>query len=96
MFNEKTELPSTLKDLPPEAKRAFMKTYDRAVELYSEGERARRTAFAALKYSFEKVGGADPLLIVSAESRIANTGPEAGPHQGHSDTTASDNEDIGP
>jgi ChaB len=49
MFNEKTEMPSTLKDSPPEAKRAFMKTYDRAVELYGEGERARRTAFAALK-----------------------------------------------
>jgi hypothetical protein len=36
------------------------------------------------------------VLTNSAESRIANTGPEAGPHQGHSDTTASDNEDIAP
>jgi hypothetical protein len=33
-----------------------MKTYDSAVKLYGEGERARRTAFAALKHSFEKVG----------------------------------------
>jgi hypothetical protein len=51
-----SELPSTLKDSPPAAKRTFMKTYDSAAELYGEGERARRTAFAALKYSFEKVG----------------------------------------
>jgi hypothetical protein len=45
-----------LKDSPPAAKRAFMKTYESAAKLYGEGERARRTAFAALKYSFEKVG----------------------------------------
>ena len=51
-----SELPSTLKDSPPAAKRAFMKTYESAAKLYGEGERARRTAFAALKYSFEKVG----------------------------------------
>ena len=30
--------------------------HDSAVETYGEGERAHRTAFAALKHSFEKVG----------------------------------------
>ena len=31
-------------------------THDSAVESYGEGERAHRTAFAAVKHSFEKVG----------------------------------------
>jgi cation transport regulator ChaB len=51
-----SELPSTLKDSPTGAKRVFLKTYNSAAELYGDSERARRTAFAALKYSFEKVG----------------------------------------
>lgn len=33
-----------------------MKTHDSAVEEYGEGERAHRTAYSALKHSFEKVG----------------------------------------
>lgn len=33
-----------------------MKTHDSAVEEYGEGARAHRTAYAALKHSFEKVG----------------------------------------
>jgi cation transport regulator ChaB len=50
------ELPRTLKRSPPKAQRTWKKTHDRAVEQYGEGERAHRTAFAALKHSFEKVG----------------------------------------
>ena len=53
---KKSELPSTLKRSPSRAQRTFGKTHDRAVEQYGEGERAHRTAFAALKHSFEKVG----------------------------------------
>ena len=50
------ELPSTLKRSPAKAQRTFAKVHDAAVEQYGEGERAHRTAYAALKHSFEKVG----------------------------------------
>jgi cation transport regulator ChaB len=52
----KKELPSTLKKSPPKAQRTWEKTHDSAVDQYGEGERAHRTAFAALKHSYEKVG----------------------------------------
>ncbi len=51
-----SELPGTLRRSPKKAQRTFAKTHDRAVEEYGEGERANRTAFASLKYKFEKVG----------------------------------------
>ena len=50
------ELPDTLKRSPAKAQRTFAKTHDAAAEQYGEGERAHRTAYAALKHSFEKVG----------------------------------------
>jgi cation transport regulator ChaB len=50
------EMPSTLKRSPKKAQETWAKTHDSAVEEYGEGERAHRTAFAALKHSFEKVG----------------------------------------
>ena len=49
------ELPSTLKRSPKKAQRTWIKAHDSAVETYGEGERAHRTAYAALKHSFEKV-----------------------------------------
>ncbi len=49
------EMPSTIKRSPPKAQRTWAKTHDSAVETYGEGERAHRTAFSALKHSFEKV-----------------------------------------
>jgi|SRR5918993_5298062 cation transport regulator ChaB len=52
----KQELPSTLERSPKKAQRTWIKAHDSAVEEYGEGERAHRTAFAALKHSFEKVG----------------------------------------
>jgi cation transport regulator ChaB len=50
------DLPSTLRRSPEKAQETFIKTHDSAVETYGEGERAHRTAFAAVKHSFEKVG----------------------------------------
>jgi cation transport regulator ChaB len=51
------ELPSTLKRSPKKAQRTYVKTLESAEETYSgDEERAHRTAFAALKHSFEKVG----------------------------------------
>ncbi|MET9230061.1 ChaB family protein [Lentzea sp. NPDC003310] len=50
------ELPSTLARSSRKAQETWIKTHDSAVETYGEGERAHRTAFAAVKHSFEKVG----------------------------------------
>jgi cation transport regulator ChaB len=50
------DLPATIRRSPAKAQRTYRKVHDRAVEQYGEGERAHRTAFDALKYSFEKVG----------------------------------------
>ena len=52
----KDELPGTLARSPKKAQRTWIEAHDSAVETYGEGERAHRTAFAALKHSFEKVG----------------------------------------
>jgi cation transport regulator ChaB len=52
----KEELPETIRKSPAKAQRTFAKAHDAAVEQYGEGERAHRTAFAALKHSYEKVG----------------------------------------
>ncbi len=56
MPTKRDELPGTLKRSPKKAQETWLKTHDSAVESYGEGERAHRTAFAALKHSFEKVG----------------------------------------
>ena len=50
------ELPSTLQRSPAKARETWIAAHDSAVEEYGEGERAHRTAFGALKHSFEKVG----------------------------------------
>jgi cation transport regulator ChaB len=52
----KDELPSTLRRSPRKAQETWAATHDSAVGTYGEGERAHRTAFAALKHAFEKVG----------------------------------------
>jgi len=50
------EMPSTISRSSAKAQRTWAKAHDAAVEQYGEGERAHRTAFAALKHSFEKKG----------------------------------------
>ena len=50
------ELPDTLKRSPKKAQRTWIKAHDSAVETYGEGERAHRTAWSAVKHSYEKVG----------------------------------------
>ena len=52
----KDELPSTLQRSDKLAQRTWSKAHDSAVDEYGEGERAHRTAFAALKHTHEKVG----------------------------------------
>ena len=53
---KKSELPSTLRKSGKKAQRTFAKAHDSAAESYGEGERANRTAYSALKHSYEKVG----------------------------------------
>ena len=53
---KREDLPSTLQRSPKKAQDTFAETHDSAVEQYGEGERAHRTAFSAVKHSFEKVG----------------------------------------
>jgi cation transport regulator ChaB len=50
------DMPATLRRSPKKAQETWAKTHDSAVETYGEGERAHRTAFSALKHSYEKVG----------------------------------------
>jgi cation transport regulator ChaB len=54
---KKEDLPGTLKRSPKKAQDTYAKTLDSAHETYGgDEERAHRTAFAAVKHSFEKVG----------------------------------------
>ncbi len=53
---KKDELPSTLEHSGAKAQRTFTKAHDSAAETYGDGERAHRTAYAALKHTHEKVG----------------------------------------
>lgn len=50
------EMPSTLQRSPKHAQETWSKAHDSAVDEYGEGERAHRTAYAALKHGYEKVG----------------------------------------
>ena len=50
------KLPSTLRRSPKKAQRTWAKSHDSAAKQYGEGERAHRTAFSALKHSFQKIG----------------------------------------
>lgn len=50
------EVPSTVQRSDHKAQRTWSKAHDSAVQTYGEGERAHRTAFAALKHTHEKVG----------------------------------------
>ena len=52
----RSELPGTVERSGGKAQRTFAKTHDAAAEQYGEGERAHRTAYAALKHTHEKVG----------------------------------------
>ena len=56
MPTRREDLPGTLKRSPRKAQRTYAKTLDSALEQYDDEERAHRTAFAAVKHSFEKVG----------------------------------------
>ena len=56
MPKKNDDLPSTLERSDEHAQEIWQKTHDSAVETYGEGERAHRTAYDALKHTYEKVG----------------------------------------
>ncbi|HET7046134.1 MAG TPA: ChaB family protein [Gaiellaceae bacterium] len=53
---KQSELPDTLRRSSGKAQRTFAKARDSAAEQYGEGERAHRTAYAALKQTHERKG----------------------------------------
>jgi cation transport regulator ChaB len=50
------DMPSTIRKSDKRAQEIYTKAHDSAVESYGEGERAHRTAFAALKHEYRKSG----------------------------------------
>ena len=54
--NMRDDVPSTIARSDDKAVRTYKKTLESAEETYDDGGRARRTAFAALKHTHEKVG----------------------------------------
>jgi hypothetical protein len=49
-------IPDTLKRSPAQARHLYSTVLENAEKQYGSGERASRTAMAALKHSFEKIG----------------------------------------
>ncbi|WP_412169528.1 ChaB family protein [Curtobacterium flaccumfaciens pv. flaccumfaciens] len=91
----KDEIPSTLRRSPEHAQEIFEKTLDSANETYGPGERAHRTAFAAVKHEYEKVGdhweekeSSGPSDSGAAGSRGAGSG-SSGKTEGGVDANAS-------
>lgn len=80
------ELPSTLARSPQHAQAIWSKAHDSAVESYGEGERAHRTAFAALKHEYEKVG--------DHWEKKAESGPSDAKAAGGRDSPASTEEGV--
>ena len=53
---DKDDLPGTLQRSPSKAQRTYADTLESAEETYDDTERAHRTAWSAVKHSFEKKG----------------------------------------
>lgn len=81
-------LPRTLLRSPEKAQRTYLKTLENAEAEYGKGEKASRTAYAALKHSFEKVGDhweakehpgpSDPRAAMSTADKRAGEGRSFG------------------
>ena len=88
------DLPSTLARSDAHAQATWRAAHDAAVDQYGEGERAHRTAFAALKHTYEKVGDHwEPKEAPGpSDAQAARTGAAArrgGPTAGGVDANAS-------
>ncbi|MCW2776524.1 MAG: cation transport regulator ChaB [Frankiales bacterium] len=86
--SQQDELPSTVARSDEHAQATWAATHDSAVQSYGEGEQAHRTAFAALKHGYEKVGDhwepkaekgpSDPQAARSTDAGSAQARPTAG------------------
>jgi ChaB len=76
------EMPSTIRRSGAKARRTWRKVHDAAVESYGEGERAHRTAFAALKHTHEKIGDHWEPKDTSGPSDERAADPSARRHRG--------------
>ena len=56
MPRKPVQLPETLRRSPEKAQRTYLKVKENAEKQYGAGEKAARTAIAAVKHGFEKVG----------------------------------------
>lgn len=85
------EVPSTVQRSDAHAQATWSAAHDSAVEQYGEGERAHRTAFAALKHTYEKVGDHWEAKAEAgpSDSRAASPGRDEGTPAGGVDATAS-------
>ena len=85
------ELPSTVERSDQHAQATWSAVQGAAVDQYGEGERAHRTAFAALKNTHEKVGDHWEAKAESgpSDSRAASPGRDQGTTAGGVDATAS-------
>ena len=75
---KKEDIPSTIERSPKKVQDTYEKTLDSAHEQYDSEERAHRTAFAALKHEYEKVGDHWERKAESGPSddRAAQRGPD--------------------
>jgi cation transport regulator ChaB len=87
----KKDLPSTLQRSEEHAQDVYSETLDSAEDQYGDGERAHRTAFAAVKHSYEKVGDHwEPKDEKGPSDEGAKqSGPGAHPTKGGVDANAS-------
>ena len=87
----KKDLPSTLQRSEEHAQEIYGETLASAEDEYGDGERAHRTAFAALKHSYEKVGDHwEPKDEKGpSDAGAAQGGPGDHPTQGGVDANAS-------
>ena len=88
---QKDELPSTLERSDEHAQEVYAETLDSARDSYGDGERAHRTAFAALKHQYEKGGDHWERKAENgpSDAGAAEGGPGAHPTQGGVDANAS-------
>jgi hypothetical protein len=83
----RSDVPSPVARSDDKAVRTYKKTLESAEETYGDGQRAHRTAFAALKHSHEKVGDhwepkerlgpSDPQAAKGAPAAVAEPQPTA-------------------
>lgn len=85
------DLPSTIVRSDDHAKAIYSDTLHSAEQEYGDGERAHRTAFAALKHSYEKVGDHWEAKDEKgpSDAGAAQSGPGAHPTKGGVDANAS-------